>query len=75
MHDVYDFQVTSRLNNLAVNRIVREEFAKIASVRLFVKLGEDAETQYSNDFIFANKSIYGDLDNLFTGVDEDNIIP
>ena len=44
-------------------------------VRLFVKLGEDAETQYSNDFIFANKSIYGDLDNLFTGVDEDNIIP
>lgn len=75
LHDVYDFQVTSRLSNLAVNRIVREEFAKIASVRLFVKLGEDAETQYSNDFIFANKSIYGDLDNLFTGVDEDNIIP
>jgi prepilin-type N-terminal cleavage/methylation domain-containing protein len=75
LHDVYDFQVTARLSNLALNRIIDDEYAEIAVVRLFVKLGEEADAQYSNDFIFANKSIYGDIDSLFTGIDVNNIVP
>jgi prepilin-type N-terminal cleavage/methylation domain-containing protein len=74
LHDVYDFQVTPRLSNLALNRIIDDDYADIAVVRLFVKLGEEADAQYSNDFIFANKSIYGDIDSLFTGINTANIV-
>jgi len=75
LHDVMDFQVTNRLSNLATNRIILDKYANTAVVRLFVKLGEDSEAQYSNDFIFANKSMYGNVDNFFTGINESNVVP
>ncbi|MDR2426923.1 MAG: prepilin-type N-terminal cleavage/methylation domain-containing protein [Endomicrobium sp.] len=75
LHDVYDFQVTARLSNLALNRITDPDFENIAVVRLFVKLGEAADAQYSNDFIFANKAIYGNIDSFFTGINESYIVP
>ena len=74
LHDIYDFQVTNRLSNLYPNRINKSGYKDISSVRIFVKLGEDAENQYTNDFIFANKSIYGDWDSFFPKIDESKIV-
>jgi hypothetical protein len=63
--DVKDFQVTARLSNLYFNRIRYAKYADNAIVRLYVQLGGEADLQYSNDLIFANKSIYGDVDGTF----------
>jgi len=75
LSDVKDFQVTGRLSNLYINRIKHPRYEDIALVKLYVQLGEQGEDmQYSNDLVFANKSIYGDIDGtFFEKFNEDNI--
>ena len=78
LSDVKDFQVTGRLSNLYVNRIRYPRYEDIAVVKLYVQLGEKggADFQYSNDFVFANKSIYGDIDGtFFVAFSSNNIVP
>lgn len=65
LSDVEDFQITTWLSNLYVNRIKAAKYEDISVVRLYIKLGEDSDAQYSNDMIFANKSVYGNTDSFF----------
>ncbi|MDR1195686.1 MAG: prepilin-type N-terminal cleavage/methylation domain-containing protein [Endomicrobium sp.] len=74
LSDVIDFQVTTWISNLYPNRIKVAKYENISVVRLYVKLGEDSDAQYSNDMIFANKSIYGTSDNFFSSTDDWNVV-
>lgn len=74
LENVIDFQVTSRLSNLYVNRIIVKKYENIAVVRLYVKLEDDNYTQYTNDLIFANKSLYGDISKYFVEFDYNKIV-
>lgn len=73
LSDVADFQVTTWLSNFYPNRIRIPKYANISAVRLYVQLGEDSDAQYSNDMIFANKSVYGDLDSFFVDINASNV--
>jgi prepilin-type N-terminal cleavage/methylation domain-containing protein len=70
LRNVIDFQVTPRLSNLYMARIVRTGYSDIAVVRIYVKLEDDNYTQYTSDLIFANKSIYANTDSFFTVFDK-----
>ena len=66
LSNVKDFQITTWPSNLYFNRIKNDNrYKDIAIVRMYVQLGKDAALQYSNDLVFANKSIYGDIDRSF----------
>jgi prepilin-type N-terminal cleavage/methylation domain-containing protein len=83
LSDIKDFQVTPWLSNLYINRIKHPRYENIALVKLYVQLGEQGEDmQYSNDLVFANKSIYGDIDGdkdgiggFFERFNENTIVP
>jgi len=74
LQNVIDFQATSRLSNLYAARIIKPEYENIAVVRLYIKLEDDNYTQYTNDLIFANKSLYGSIEKYFLDFNPDNVV-
>ncbi|MDR1941648.1 MAG: type II secretion system GspH family protein [Endomicrobium sp.] len=75
LRNVVDFQVTARLSNLYMARIIRSGYSDIAVVRLYIKLEDDNYTQYTSDLIFANKSLYANTDTFFTTFEKARIRP
>ena len=73
LRDVEDFQVTQWLSNLYSNRIIKTPFDKTAVVRIFVRM-IDKSSEYTNDLIFTNKSVYGNIDTFFVAFSSNNIV-